>query len=152
MNSPPFKFLRMCNPLIVESKSNHSPVKTCKSPGTLLSGVDLPAAGVSNINMGRSPFYKSPATKLRNQRRLSAYLKGKISKSMIPAKLLKPITLSKSTVSQTSYPEPCIVCKKHQCEWDMLHVITYPVLDSINSAFDSVMERPFFKSCETLPD
>ena len=129
-------------------------------PLGLLSGVDQPAASVllsfSKLpNMGRSTFYKSPSTKLRNQRRLTSYLKGKVLTSLVvPAQIPKSrkTQLTKSSVSQTSYPEPCIVCSKHQCEWDFHHYISYPVIEAINAKFDSVMERPFWKCSETPPD
>ena len=110
--------------------------------------VALPATCI----MGRSSFYKSPSTKLRNQRRLSQYLKQKLSTCLVPAKVAKPNQLSKPAVSTTSYPEPCIVCKKHQCEWDVMHAFSYTAIEAINSAFDSAMERRFFKSSEDPPD
>ena len=60
--------------------------------------------------------------------------------------------LSKCKVFQTTYPEPCIVCKKHLCEWDMLHAFTYTVIEAIESKFDSVMEHPFSSFEENPPD
>ena len=125
-------------------------------PLGLLSGADHSQLQVCSFStMGRSTFYTSPSTKLRNQRRLSRYLKSKVLKSLVvPAQIPKAskTQLTTSSVSQTSYPEPCIVCSKHQCEWDFHHSISYPVIEAINSKFDSVMERPFWKCSETPPD
>ena len=81
-------------------------------PLGLLSGVDQPAASVllsfSKLpNMGRSTFYKSPSTKLRNQHRLTSYLKGKVLTSLVVTAQIpnsRKTQLTKSSVSQTSYP------------------------------------------------
>ena len=72
---------------------------------------------------------------------------------VVPAQVIQSSQpqLTKSLISHTSYPEPCIVCEKHQCEWDILHAMSYPIIEAINSKFDSV-EQSLFNYFETPPD
>ena len=47
--------------------------------------------------------------------------------------------LSTSVPLLTSYPEPCIVCKLHQCQMDKQHQMIY----SVSDLFDQVLDRRF---------
>ena len=100
--------------------------------------------------MGRSPSYRSPSSKLRSQRRLSKFLKTKLSSlpthqptlsftksSMdippLAPNLVKTPTgftnypppaepkLSISNAVLTNYPSGCLVCQQFQCEYDHRH-------------------------------
>ena len=87
------------------------------------------------LNMGRLSFYRSPSSKLRSQRRLSNFLRTKLSNlsSLPPTRgalgfsnsslEIPPHTphLVKTNTEFTNYPQPCKTCFLPQCHFDMKH-------------------------------
>ena len=86
------------------------------------------------VNMCRLSFYKSPSSKLRSQRRLSKFLRTKLSNlSSLPTTQalgfsnssleIPPLTpnLVKTHTEFTNYPQPCKTCFLAQCHFDMKH-------------------------------
>ena len=91
--------------------------------------------------------YKSPAKILRNTKRITNFLRKKWISTLQPKSLLSLSTieippknkitpnnpkpnqpqLARSVTLQTSFPEPCIVCSKHQCDLDFQHLIMQTV-------------------------
>ena len=49
--------------------------------------------------------------------------------------------LSVSLTQQTNYPDPCTVCKLHQCQMDIPHNIAYTVSDSVCKAMEEAFEK-----------
>ena len=72
---------------------------------------------------------------------------AKLSKLKMEIQKASKIKLSKSVPLLTSYPEPCIVCKLHQCQMNQQHQFLY----SVGDLFDQVLDRRFGPEKE-LPD
>jgi hypothetical protein len=88
--------------------------------------------------MGR----KSPAKVLRSTKRMTKFLdkkSAKLSKLKMEIQKASKIKMSKSVPLLTSYPEPCIVCKFHQCQMNQQHQFVY----SVGDLFDQVLDRRF---------
>ena len=97
--------------------------------------------------MGRSASYISPSKKIRNLRRLVSYLKQKIPspkknalKTTFPLSSLQDLALPypnltpnpkhpnlSSSTSFTNYPEPCTICDKNQCQYNLNHLVSFTI-------------------------
>ena len=85
---------------------------------------------------------KSPAKLLRSIKRITKFLNKKselYSKLKIEMQKAIETKLSKSVPLLTSYPEPCSVCKLHQCRMDEQHQMVY----SVSDLFDKVLDKHF---------
>ena len=51
-----------------------------------------------------------------------------------------PPQLSKTVNLQTSFPEACPVCSKHQCQVDFKHVLVNSVGEALENAFDKTFK------------
>ena len=92
----------------------------------------------------------SPAKKIRSLKRLATFRHKKMS-SKIPPSLSIQVqehssfiptstsSYSKSLTIQTSYPEPCILCRQFQCEWNQTH----DFLKSVSEVVDATIDRHF---------
>ena len=110
--------------------------------------------------MGRSDSYTSPSKKIRNLKRLVSYLKQKIpsirkkKKTLIPLSELTHAALPYTTLSAnpshpnltssttfTNFPQPCSVCEKNECHYNMSHQITFSISGAITKVFSEAFKE-----------
>ena len=110
----------------------------------------LPITSPSCLNMGRSSYYRSPSTNMRNQRRFVKFLKTKLSKILSLSNIHETNKLNLSTFKSsldippskprlvktdatfTNYPEPCKTCQQNQCQFNLQHYFSFSIINAID--------------------
>ena len=106
------------------------------------SGLPATLSQLPSVNMNERKSYRSPAKQKRNLRRmighliklLNAFPKPNLSSTKPRPQLSRTVNL------QTSFPEVCTVCGKHQCEVNSKHVLVQSVGEAFENAFDKALK------------
>ena len=89
--------------------------------------------------MKRDGKYKSPSKSKRDHKRLLEHLFKTIYK--IKGLLPRKPKLSISNPAITNYPEACLVCHQHQCEYDQRHANFFTLKLALDEQLETIWSR-----------